>query len=576
MGHVFKVIRFVLGLSGVVPNARRAMFLVGLCGLISGLATTGMIVIINRSLTDEAPDMSAMARVFVLCCIGLPFFRFLSQFLLVRLTQRMLYTVRLSWCRRILSLPLRQLESLGPPRLLASLTNDLGTITDALTLLPLLFMHSAILTACLVYLGVLSWQLLLGLLGFMVFGILTYQLPLLKALVYQRLARQEWDHLFRHIRGVTDGAKELKMHQPRRQAMMVENLEPTAERFRQQVNTATTIFAAASSWGQTLFFVALGLLVFVVPNYQVLTPSVIFGYSIVLIHMMTPLEVILTSLPRLTNASVSINKIDELGLTLDQEAEEPDAKVLPPAEPDWQQLELRGVTHTFRGEVEHESFLLGPIDLTVKAGELVFIVGGNGSGKTTLAKLLLGLYSPQEGEIHFDGEPVTNENRDRYRQHFSAVFADFFLFETLLGLEDPHLDSSAEKYLKELQLDHKVKIEEGNLSTIDLSQGQRKRLALLTAYLEDRPIYLFDEWAADQDPFFKEIFYRQLLPELKSRGKTVLVISHDDHYYDVADRVVKLEAGQLKVDQGREEFMLQAGPEALHLGQSEEAGAKEA
>jgi putative ATP-binding cassette transporter len=548
------------------------MLLVAVAGLVSGLATTGMIMLINSALTGSDLQPTTLAWVFAGLCLGLPLFRFFSQFMLVRLTQRTLYGLRLRWCRRILQLPLRQLEEIGPPRLLASLTNDLGAITEALALLPLLFMHFAILTACLAYLGWLSWQLLLGLLGFMVFGILSYQLPLLKALVFQRLARQEWDTLFRHIRGVTQGAKELKMHQPRRKAMLESNIEPTADALRRHINTGTTIFAAASSWGQALFFVAIGLLLFIVPKFQDLTPAVLFGYSITLIHMMTPLEMILTSLPRLTNASVAINMIEQLGVSLRQEMAEPDADRLPAAVPSWRRLELRGVAHTYRGEAEHETFLLGPIDLVIEPGELAFIVGGNGSGKTTLAKLLLGLYIPEDGEVLFDGEPVTDDNRDRYRQYFATVFTDFFLFETLLGLgDDPHLDSSAQKYLKKFQLDHKVQIESGHLSTTDLSQGQRKRLALLTAYLEDRPIYLFDEWAADQDPFFKEVFYRQLLPDLKARGKTVLVISHDDRYYDAADRIIKLEAGKLKFDRRREELLIDVEAGGLHLRDSESA-----
>src|SRR6185369_2296345 len=140
-------------------------------------------------------------------------------------------------------------------------------------------------------------------------------------------------------------------------------------------------------------------------------------------------------------------------------------------------------------------------------------------------------------------------SREQFRQLFSVVFSDFFLFETMLGLGDIDVDSRARQYIELLQLQHKVEVKDGKLSTLDLSQGQRKRLALLTAYLEDRTFYVFDEWAADQDPFFKEIFYLQLLPELKARGKTVLVISHDERYYYVADRFVKFDYGMIVLDE---------------------------
>jgi putative ATP-binding cassette transporter len=207
------------------------------------------------------------------------------------------------------------------------------------------------------------------------------------------------------------------------------------------------------------------------------------------------------------------------------------------------------VTHSYHREQEESSFVLGPIDLSFRPGELIFLIGGNGSGKTTLAKLLTGLYIPEAGEIRLNGQLITDENRESYRQHFSAIFTDFYLFESLLGLDHPELDQLAQKYLARLQLDHKVQVIDGNLSTTALSQGQRKRLALLAACLEDRPFYIFDEWAADQDPLFKEIFYEQLLPELKSKGKTALVLSHDERYYHVADRIIKLDYGKLVSDQ---------------------------
>jgi putative ATP-binding cassette transporter len=165
-----------------------------------------------------------------------------------------------------------------------------------------------------------------------------------------------------------------------------------------------------------------------------------------------------------------------------------------------------------------------------------------------LIKLLIGLYIPQKGEIRLDGQTITDEHRDNYRQLFSVVFSDFYLFENLLGLSDFNIDTRAPEHLTKLQLDRCVQIKDRTLSTLELSQGQRKRLALLTAYLEDRSIYVFDEWAADQHPQFKEIFYFELLGQLKAAGKTAIVISHDDRYYHIADRVVKLNYGVIESD----------------------------
>jgi len=186
------------------------------------------------------------------------------------------------------------------------------------------------------------------------------------------------------------------------------------------------------------------------------------------------------------------------------------------------------------------------LNLTIHQGEIVFIVGGNGSGKTTLAMLLLGLYEPEMGSIVLNGTSVNEANLDKYRQYFSAVFSDFHLFEQLLGTDRHDLSVQATRYVEILNMAHKVKVVDGKFSTINLSTGQRKRLALVSSYLEDRPIYLFDEWAADQDPVFKRIFYTELLPDLKVRGKTILVITHDDAYFSCADRIIKLEDGHLQ------------------------------
>jgi putative ATP-binding cassette transporter len=208
------------------------------------------------------------------------------------------------------------------------------------------------------------------------------------------------------------------------------------------------------------------------------------------------------------------------------------------------------VTHSYYHDREDCQFTLGPIDLKLRRGEIVFVVGGNGSGKTTMSKVVMGLYPAEGGVIDLDGTVVRPGDLLEYRQLFGAVFTDFHLFEDLLGLEVTKLEEEAKAYLRRLDLDHKVRIEGGRLSTTRaLSRGQQQRLALLAAYLEDRTFYVFDEWAANQDPSFREVFYTELLPELRAKGKGVLVISHDDQYFGVADRILKLVDGKIIADE---------------------------
>lgn len=554
MMNIFRLLSFLLRLSKEIPRSRLRIAFIAIAGIISGAASTSMVALITEILTREGSRTSLLVGMFIVLCIALPIFRFLSQILLIDLAQKSLLAFRLRLARSILAAPLRHLETVGQHRLLATLTTDISTIVDAITMIPVLVMHVTVVVSCMIYLGWLSPVVLLEIAGFIVLGVVSYQLPIIRAVRHFLKSREIFDSLIKDVRALTEGTKELKMHRRRRWGFL-KRMEATAEAFRRENRAGFVVFSAASSWGQAIFFVVLGLLVLLLPQFQPMDSRTLVGFTVILFQMMVPLEVLMNALPNLGRALASAKAVEEMGFSLETEAREREGTADLPADARWERLELAGVTHRYRRENEEESFLLGPIDLAIEPGELVFLVGGNGSGKTTLAKLMLGLYAPESGEVRLGGRTIDDSNREEYREHFAVVFSDFFVFETLLGLDAGALDDEARKYLTKLHLQQKVQVKDGALSTIDLSQGQRKRLALLTAYLENRPIYLFDEWAADQDPVFKEIFYLELLPELKARGKTVFVISHDDHYFHVADRVLKLDYGKIESDLPAEEFL---------------------
>ncbi|HEV2863287.1 MAG TPA: cyclic peptide export ABC transporter [Pyrinomonadaceae bacterium] len=539
-----KVTGFLIRASANIRYPRALVAVAVVAGVVSGVSNTGLLAVINSRLSGGGSTRNAVLA-FAALCLVLPLSRLVSHVLLISFTERAMLDLRLHLCRQLLVTRLRRLEELGPHRLLGALTSDVPTIASALTVLPHLCMHMAIVVCCFAYLGWLSWGLLIGVLAFLTFAIVSYQLPLTRAFRYLRRGRDDWDVLLKHFRAVTEGAKELKLHRERRREFLDGKLRATARGVEKNNVIGNAIFVAASSWGHIMFFVLIGLILFVLPSVRPVALETLTGYTLTLLYVMVPLETLINRLPDIGRASVAVAKIEQLGL---DEAEADEEYLGADAPPAWERLSLAGVKHTYHLERENRSFTLGPIDLDFRPGELVFLTGGNGSGKTTLAKLLMGLYVPEEGEVLLDGRPVTDQTRDEFRQNFSAVFSDFFLFDSLLGMGGDAADARAREHLAELQLEHKVTIEGGVLSTTELSQGQRKRLALLTAYMEDRPVYLFDEWAADQDPQFKELFYYQLLPDLKARGKLVIAISHDDRYYHLADRVIKLDYGRVEYD----------------------------
>ena len=517
-----------------------------LTGAISGGANTLLIVLVHDLIAKQGPHRpGALAAAFLALCFGLPLTRLISEVLLAHLAQKAIFDLRFHMCRRILEVPLRELEQVGAPRLLASLTDDIGSITNTLLQIPMVTIQMTVVLGCLVYMGWLSWPLALAVVGFIVVGVFSWQYVVRKADGMLRAAREQQNDLYSHFRAITDGVKELKLHRSRRLAFMSDLLLGTARKYQRYNVAARAFFAGGGAFLQLLYFGAFGLLLLLLPEYVRVDRSVLTGFILVLLYLLTPLDYLIGMASDLGRSVVALRQVEALGLSLASHASETDTAAEPSPPAAWRTLELAGVTHTYHREREDSRFLLGPITAEFAAGELVFVTGGNGSGKTTLGKIISGLYLPEEGCIRLDGVPISAANRERYRSLFSAVFSDFFLFDRLLGFTDADAESLTREYIDKLQLTKKVAIADGRLSTIELSQGQRKRLALLTAYLEDRQIYLFDEWAADQDPEFKHIFYYQLLPELKARGKTVFVITHDDAYFGLADRIVKLQDGQL-------------------------------
>src|SRR2546430_2415477 len=535
-------------LKFLLKKCRSLVVVTGLIALFSGACNAGLIALVNLAINDPDGTTAALVASFAALALGKILTGFVSQVWLIRFSQQAIADIRRELVRKILAVPLRQLEEIGGPRLMVALTDDITNITTALFAFPTLSVNIAILLGGSVYLAWLSWRVLLAMCLLIAFGACCYRLLITSGFCSLHLAREAEDRLFGHFRALTEGIKELKLHRERRGAFLNNGVQSATADFQRHNIAAETRFILAHNWGRLLFFLLMGLILFFLPTWERIGTRTMSGYVMTTLYLMGPLAGVMSSIALFGRANVALQKIEELGLSLANRSSEVCTVEMQEKSPDWHRLHLVGVTHSYHREEEGSNFILGPIDLTFHRGELIFLGGGNGSGKSTLAKIITGLYPPETGEIRLDGKPITDRNRDDYRQIFSAVFSDYFLFDSLIGLTNPQLDAQAHDYLQQLQLGHKVKIKNGVLSTTALSQGQRKRLALLTAYLEDRSFYLFEEWASDQDPLFKEIFYTQLLPELKARGKTVLVITHDDKYFHLADRFIKLDYG--KIEQG--------------------------
>jgi putative pyoverdin transport system ATP-binding/permease protein len=531
----------------VVQRSRTMAWLMVCVGVLSGLLSAGVLALINHVLHYPSEYSLLVMLGFVVLVAGKLLSNLWSQLLLVRFSQDTILDLSLSLCAKIVRAPLRRSEQRGAANIFVTLTDDVSWVTWAIQCFPQLIMNAAVVLGCGIYLAWLSWVTFLGVVGVTVVGALGYQWLHTSAVSVINVARAARAELFRHFRSLTDGLKELLMHRERRQEFVNQEVRGAAESYRDTNLEATRRQALAEAWTQVSFYSLIGFIVFLFPSMVTVSPEALTGYVVAVLYMMGPIWGIIGAIPTLERGQVALENIERLGVSLDVGHEDAQTSELAGLEAAaFPIVQWSDVVFSYGEEKGVEApFTLGPISLTLHPGELVFVIGGNGSGKSTFVKVLAGLYPPLQGDMTLSGTMITDANREWYREHFSVVFSDFYLFNKLLGQSDSQAERLAPHYLRLLHMDQKVTVHERSFSTLDLSQGQRKRLALVTAYLEDRPIYVFDEWAADQDPQYKEIFYKTLLPDLRERGKLVIVITHDDRYFHLGNQVVKLEDGKV-------------------------------
>ena len=513
-------------------------------GIIGGLSVTALLATVNRGLHSA----DGMGTGVVLAFAGLCLLALLSSIGADIGTnfvgQKVIAKLRKDLGAKVLAAPIEQIERYRTHRLIPVLTHDVDTISDFAFAFAPLAISTTVILGCLGYLAVLSWPIFLMTLLAIGIGSAVQYVAQSKGIKGFYAARDAEDNLQKHYSAIAEGAKELRIHRPRRHAMHTRNIQGTADKICDTHIRSINIFVIAKSLGSMLFFVVIGLALTLQQFWPSSDPAVMSGFVLVLLYMKGPLENLIGNLPIISRAQIAFRRIADLS----ERFSSPEPHLLlddaDKTVPVMKHLELRNVQYAFPTVEGSEPFKLGPVNVSIEPGEILFIVGENGCGKTTLIKLLLGLYTPQQGEIRLNGLPVDALGLDDYRQMFTTIFADYFLFDDLVQ-NDKALPDDATQYLERLEIAHKVSVRDGAFTTTDLSTGQRKRLALVNAWLDERPVLVFDEWAADQDPTFRRIFYTELLPDLKRLGKTIIVISHDDRYFDVADQLVRMQAGRV-------------------------------
>ncbi len=523
--------------------------------MILSLASAGLgigaIAYINQRLIarsgDQLADYAGVLPEFLGLIVLLLAVTLGAQLALTLLGHHFVHGLRGRLVKQILDTDIERLEQLGSADLLASLSSDIRNITLAFVRLPELVQGIVLTLGAVLYLGWLSPSMMLVTAAWVTLTIMGGSW--LVARVYRHLAevRETESRLYANFEAVIHGRKELALNRQRAREYFESDYSVNARQYQHHVVRADTCHLSAINFSNIMMLGAIGIVFYLANGLGWASSEVAATYSLTLLFLRTPLIQAVGALPTLLGADVAFEKLRKLSLAPAREGFE--SSMTPSHSPieQWKTLSLHGVSFTYAGQTSDKSaFAVGPLDLTLTRGELVFLIGGNGSGKSTLAKLLTGLYRPSEGELLLDGRTLEEDGREAWRQQFSAVFTDFHQFDRLLGQDGISADSALiDQWLGYLDMREKLELEGDRVANPALSQGQRKRLALLMAVAESRDILLLDEWAADQDPQFRRIFYRDLLPRLREMGKTVFAISHDDHYFQQADRLFEMRSGRL-------------------------------
>jgi cyclic peptide transporter len=467
-----------------------------------------------------------------------------AQTYLARFGASTIASLRSDLSRRFLAMDYEQLLASGKHVVGGALIADVSRVATLFLVLPLFAFNALSVAFCVVYLAVLSIPLILVFTAIMAFAIGSSLRMMGRSGAIFEATREQEEILFGHFASLADGKKELTLSAGRARHFMDSVLDPAIETNRHLNYEAQKWWGYGGAWSSTMVFCAMLGVIYAGQAEFGVPSGTILQFVIGALFLMNPLNYLIIASRDVMIGMASLRQLEHSGL----------GGAARPANPDsfdsagsgeWRHIEAKGLCFRYEEDDGH-GFSLGPIDLDLRRGETLFLVGGNGSGKSTLGMMLCGLTRPTAGRIELDGRPVDDTRLAAYRALFSAVFFDFHLFTHMVDRRgEPAPDADTGAWLTRLDLHAKVQARGGELSTLALSQGQRKRLALAQSCIDDADILLFDEWAADQDPGFRRYFYRELLPALKRSRKTVIAITHDERYFDCADRVLKLEQGRL-------------------------------
>lgn len=489
----------------------------------------GILSFINKYLlTLSEKNLNILALFFVLLILFLAL-SVISRAALCKLENDFVFDIRTKIIKQIIDTKHQKIEQTSEANLLASLSGDISRLTDGFMRISELVQGLMIVVFVGAYVLYISWEMFLFLFIWLGILMILNQILMKKMMNNFEIYRANEDILYKNYKSSISGHKELYINAQKAKSLYENDFLPNAINLRKNSLKAQIYQALAGNFMSVMMLGAVGVVLYFGLSNNNLSNAVTIAITILFLR--APLMMLVFSFPSILKAKIAYEKIKALNLDPFQNGFEI------PKIPLWEKLELKNISFWY----ENNKFGIKNINLQINKGEIVFLIGANGSGKSTLFMILAGLYEASDGEILIDNKPVSKDALRSYSQNISAIFSDFYLFERVLGDK-----KNTNILLEKMGLDKKVSVENNKFSTTNLSTGQRKRLAMVACLLEERKFIMLDEWAADQDPVFRKEFYEQILGELKSAGYTIFAISHDDKYFEYADKIYKMQNGEIE------------------------------
>jgi putative ATP-binding cassette transporter len=522
----------------------KLLFMSGL----GGVSNASILAAINSGVQDAGNGQKPGLWAAALFLVALFLFMKTQEFVTITATaeiEAIIHKLRLRLMDMIRRSELLELEKIGRSRIVAAVTSDTAVLTQASNMLCFTIQGAVLVFFVglyVAYLSIAAFLLTVVIVG----GAGTIFHYKNKRLAAQKSESAAWERrLFERLTDFLNGFKEVRLNKARSDDLYADAADVSKTAANIKIRTQAETFKMIVT-SQISMYVLLGAVVFVAPNLSdSLGGSSIAKATTALLFVVGACFGLVQSIPILLNANSAADRIAHLEGALETALVSVEPREIT-ARKRFDKIEMQNIVFRYTDRFSDTVFKIGPIDFTLNSGDLVFITGGNGSGKSTFLRVLSGLYPPDSGEINVDGVRINDNTRDDYRALISAIFFDYHLFQRLYGVDDPdpaELDSLFRKF----KLEDKTSLTNGEFRTLDLSGGQRRRLALIVSMLEKRPIMLLDEWTAEQDPEYRRKFYDELLPEMLRAGATIIVITHDDRYLDE----LHLPARRIRMDEGR-------------------------